>query len=331
MISFNKVQSVSDDLADDSTVNRIGFNEKPDYVKKIESFDVNNLTPENIDFMMGTIQGFFREQFPVKDEDIDDMANSVVILDKNDFKEKLAECGAPEEDLKYLTGFYDEEEDLIYITPSRQKSAPDFFATMFHECAHFVSIRNDAGFSGEDFRHHERSLADPEKRMMIAKGLHTICEGMTQLITIRSVVYTMGFDLTPGMDSYIAEREVMDTIIKPFGDDRSLDAYFNVPMEDLRLGIERVLEDDDTRSCIDHNVTNGTFADCLAKIGEMTEVVQEEIENWNKTGEANDVYRDLRYMVGNFIERAAKADGEELDEDFKAEFSNYFDTKEENV
>ena len=35
-----------------------------DYVKKIEKYNVGDITADDVEFMIGSIQGFFRETFP---------------------------------------------------------------------------------------------------------------------------------------------------------------------------------------------------------------------------------------------------------------------------
>ena len=52
-----------------------------DCVKEIESFDLNNLSSENIELMNCTIQNVFREYFPVDGELVDEIPDHMKIVD----------------------------------------------------------------------------------------------------------------------------------------------------------------------------------------------------------------------------------------------------------
>ena len=356
MINFDKGQPVSGEIAENIASEQANSDKKPDFVKKIEAFDIKHLTPENIQFMTEVIQNFYRKTFPIKKPDlIDEMPKKMVILNEEEFNEVL--YSDEDEDLdddfaKTTTGFHSMADDKIYICASRHNTAGELFATMFHEGLHFTSIGSEAGLSGNGFltpmkpRHAEgediwdnpmrieRTEEEKAEAALIKKGMTTLCEGTTQLITLTSVVSTMGFDETPGMTGYFAEWNIMNAIWGLYSGKEVFHVYFGMSMDDLRIRVEKALQGDESRIAIGPNVTNGEFVKCLAKLGEITDKVEEDVKNWRKTGKSKNILDDVRRATGYFYLQDAEANGVSVSKDFLDEYSVYFESfvrEEENV
>ena len=80
MNNVNKLPSTIETPAEE-------VDDRPDYVKKIESFDIDNITPENIQFMINTVQDYFLEHFPVKPELVSELPDRFCFMDEDEYVE----------------------------------------------------------------------------------------------------------------------------------------------------------------------------------------------------------------------------------------------------
>ena len=100
---LEKLDSDSTKLAANITGDTEDSIEKPDFVREIESFDLNNLPQENIELVNRTIQNVFREHFPVDDALIDEIPDHMTIVDSEEFMRLRKEAN---EDAEMDLGFY---------------------------------------------------------------------------------------------------------------------------------------------------------------------------------------------------------------------------------
>ena len=163
---------------------------KPELVRKIEAMDVRNLSREDIDFMVSAIQGRFREKFPIKSEVIDSLEGGLRLMSADEFLKKKQELDPePLTDTSNSSGFYNEEENAIFINIDSIKKPEHLFAVMLHESLHFTSKNNGGGFAGNWLaRDSENETYVHDVNM----GLFTLNEGTTQWIT-HSEMLEMGF------------------------------------------------------------------------------------------------------------------------------------------
>lgn len=284
--------------------------EKPEFVKKIEGFDVQKLTPENIDFMNSKIQEVFRENFPIDSELIDQIPDRMNLMSSEEFAHFYrAEKLDSDEDL----GFYSVKHNKILVNLEKHKTPGALFSTMFHESLHFASIQSGGGFHG-DFIFPDPG-EDAEAAEMMAnldRGVLTAVEGTTQLITQSYVLDYMGFTPQEQMMSYEPECQVMGTIWKPFSRDERLEAYFKTPMELLRIRVEDTFADD-----YDVDKPTGIFADCLMNIGIAAKNVDEALESWYRDRNpepVEGVLTSVKHAVGAFLVRELKEGKRKLDD-----------------
>lgn len=243
-------------------------NLKPDFVKKIESFDVHNLRPEDIEYMHQVIGEFFVNKYSVRPELAAEIPSHTRMLSNEEFRAKVLEKDSEaEDDLDDLTGFYNEKDDCIYINMDYYDSPVELFSTMTHEGLHFVSLRNDAGFGG--YFAAPESLQEKEEMVYYArKGLISVAEGTTQMLAW-DALEEMGF--TDNMASgYLPEVMVMRAVYGALPENMEKQLYFNTPMEDLRMTIEETFAPE-YRETIRTGGVSGVFCDCLANIGIVVE------------------------------------------------------------
>lgn len=261
--------------------------EKPDFVKKIESFDMKNLTKENIDFMTSAIQNRFLENFPVEPELVAKIPDHILVVDAKGYKSYFDERDtAPNVNIDGYVGFYDKKLDKMIINSDAHETPGTLFATLFHEGLHFVSMRQGAGF-GNNFTYPTEIDDDAELSDKIDTGVQALIEGTTQLITFSNVIYGMGFDKHESMFSYEPEWRVMEAFWAPFSKESRFNAYFKNSMEDIRIGMEKQFKSEGHE--VDSEFSNGIFAECLARIGSATNRAKEALENWVKGGDPEEV------------------------------------------
>lgn len=299
--------------------------DKPEATKKIESFDVNNLSEKEISFMTGVIQNYFLEHFPVKPELVAMIPEKIAVVDRNEFRRVLAEAEPDSEfGSQYALGFYNEDLDKMFINGTAHETMGALFATMFHESLHFVSIGAGAGLTG-DFRYPSETAEEDGLFEAANKGLETMYEGTTQLITLSSVVDELGFDEDEQMVGYVPEMRVMGEIWKPFSKDERYKAYFELPLEKLRRHIELTFGSEDDEVGDASEVSNGVFVNCLANLGVATEKVSEACGIWGDDGDLEEVLRDVQHAVGAYFVRRSEVTRKEIDEEWAKEFSEYLE------
>ncbi len=295
---------------------------KPDYVKKIESFDMQNLTPEDIEFMMGTIQDYFKKKFPVRSELVDGLSERIVVLDAEEYNKARSEMGDRTDiDLEEMGGFYDAETNTSYIDISKHETPGNLFVTMFHEGLHAVSIGAGAGLRGS-FSYPEWVDEHEDIRSQIDTGVRTLVEGTTQLITLSCVIDDMGFSDSQEMYSYGGECALMDTVWAPFPKEDRLRLYFETPVEDLRIHIEKTFEPEETRGKIGPEYSNAMYSRCLADLGVATMKLYEAVEDG---GDSAEVLADARHAVGLYLVRDRDNKKETFDADEMEELADYLE------
>ena len=297
---------------------------KPESVKKIESFDVNNLSPENKKFMINTIQDYFLETFPAKPELVKQLPERISILDGDEYNKILHETEEDlADDVNNMRGFYSPKHNRVFINQSAHKSPGSLFATVFHESLHFVSLGAGSGLSGK-FMCPPEIESQKETSEQIDNGLDTLKEGTTQLITLENVLNKMLFDADEDMFGYEPEGRIMEVAWGPFAEEEKLHAYFEMSMEDLRINIEKTFQTTETRNKINQNGTNGIFADCLAKLGTTTSEMRRALETWETGGDPEAVMQEVRRAVNYYVVRRARMREEQASK--KGELMNsYFD------
>ena len=291
--------------------NSESLRDKPEFVKTIENFDINNLTPENIDFMNDVIQETFQKHFPVNSELINQIPDRMKIVNNKDF---ICLREAANEDADADLGFYSQKYNQMLINIERHQTPGALFSTMFHESLHFVSIQSGAGMTG-DFCYPDPGEGGKVDEMMrdLDRGVLTAVEGTTQLITQAYILEQMGFTPQEQMMSYEPECLVMGAVWGPFSRDERLEAYFNTPLELLRVRVEDTFAED-----YDPDKPTGVFADCMMNIGIATRNIEEALDSWRKNGDAKpveDVLKNIRHAVGLFIFRELENGTRELGEE----------------
>ena len=336
MDNLNKIPSGIDDNEEPDNTGEDSFEEvreKSETVKTIESFDIENLTPENIEFMTNTVQDYFRENFPADPGMIDLIPEHILLVEDEEFKRIYYEEGEDDGvDINEKTGFYNSTFHRMLINISSCETPAKLFAVMFHESLHFVSIENGAGFDGVFWQPDEIG-EDKEKSAELNKGISTLKEGTTQFITIASVIDDMGFDDQDGIaDVYEPEWSIMENVWRPFGRRNMLHAYFETSIDDLRRQVEKMFEPDETREKFsDKNYCNGVFSYCLVDLGVATENLTEAMVNW-KEGEDNpmvETLKDVKLAVGHYIKRDCEVNNIEIDDGIAEELEDYLGQKKE--
>ena len=294
--------------------------EKPDFVNQIESFDINNLSPENIEFMNHAIQDVFREHFPVSSELVDKIPAHMKIVDNEEFMRLRQET---DEDADMDLGFYSLKLDQMLINVSKHHTPGALFSTMFHESLHFASIQSGAGLSG-GFCY--PGLGEDEADDLISEldeGVRAIVEGTTQNITHAYVVGYLGFDPQPQMFSYESEYQIANAIWEPFSREERMQAYFNTPLELLRIRVENAFKDD-----YDPDKPTGVFADCLVNVARATKQMDVALDTWRKNDNpepVEDVLKSVRHAVGLFIVRDIENGERTLSEEDKHSLHDYLE------
>jgi len=284
---------------------------KPDFVDKIEGFDIKNLSPENLEFMAHTIQDVFRENFPVSKELIDQIPERMMYVSTEDFV-RLREDEKKEE-IETELGFYNRKLEKMLINVPRHETPGTLFSTMFHECLHFVSIQSGAGLTG-DFLYPD--IGDKETAEMhndLDEGVRVMVEGTTQNITHAYVIDKFGFQPQPQMFSYEPEYQVTNAIWLPFSKEERMKAYFNTPIESLRVRVESAFSEKPV-----NDTPTGMFANILVDVARVTRDMKTALDSWmkdNNPDPVEDVLNDVRHAVGNFIVRELEIGRRELDDD----------------
>lgn len=272
--------------------------EKPNFVKKIESFDVGSLSPENIEFMNRAIQDVFRGNFPIDDKLIDKIPDHMRIVNNEEFIRFRQET---KEDADMDLGFYSLKLDQMLINASKHRTPGALFSTMFHEALHFTSIQSGAGLSG-GFCYPD--LGEDETDDLMSKlddGVRAMVEGTTQNITHAYVVDYLGFDPQPQMFSYEPEYQITNAIWEPFSKEERMQVYFNTPLELLRIRVESAFKED-----YDPDKPTGVFADCLVDVARAAKQMGIALDSWRKNDNpepVEDVLKNVRHAVGLFIVR----------------------------
>ncbi|MBR3176870.1 hypothetical protein IKF25_02760 [Candidatus Saccharibacteria bacterium] len=280
----------------------IGANGKSDYARNIELFDIKNLTPENIEYMMQVISEYFKATFPVKPELIDEIVGRTKIVDEETFKKALTESGRIVEDIDVKYGFYDKKSNIGYINQDKHRTSGELFVTIFHESLHAASIGAGAGFRG-DFTL-PFSYDDLEQRVAMERGLIALIEGTTHYITLKHVIGKMGFEGTENMFRYKAERNIMSRIWEAFPEESMYKAYFETPIEKLRHYF-------DTTVSLDDDETGGKFAEFLVDIGVATDRTKKLLESDHEDEETSaKIYDDIMRAVEYFLACQKKMAGQ---------------------
>lgn len=294
--------------------------EKPDFVKKIESFDINNLSPENIEFMNHAIQDVFRENFPVDSEIIDRIPDRMRIVENEEFI-RLLQDGDGDTDID--SGFYSSKLDQMVVNISMHHSPGALFSTMFHESLHFASINSGAGFNG-GFCY--PGVGENEADELIGEldeGVRVMMEGMTHNITRAYVMGYLKFDPQPEMFGYEPECLVTDAIWGAFSRDERMQAYFEAPMELLRVRVESAFEEN-----YDVDRPNGIFADCLVNVARTTKQMRNALKSWGENGDPEPIeaiLKDIRHAVGLFIVREVENGERAFDEEDEESLRDYLE------
>lgn len=334
--------NIIENETDDSEFRR----EKPEFVKEIESYDTKNLSKEQIDFMINTIQSYFYDHFPVDKEIIDKIPEKMNVLNEKEYDEVCREKATKEEYeiSKEATGFYSEEKDKIYINLAIFETPGKLFSTMFHESLHYASINSGGGFNiKKPIIMPLECMDTEEKERLISKSLTTANEGMTQLFTIRSVVEDMGFDFYDDMDSYLPERIVVNAVLKPFDAKTQKHLYFKTSAEEMRQLFETNLEFEKDQWKINAESSNGCFAELLNEMQNTKEEVEKalapfrmpkrtEEEDRKAREEISEALIPLKHIMGEFMFYQYKNGKREITEEDKEEFKDYlepFITEEE--
>ena len=294
--------------------------EKPDFVKKIESFDINNLSPENIEFMNHVIQDVFRDNFPVDGEIIDKIPDRMRIVENEEFV-RLLQDGEGDNDID--SGFYSPKLDQIVVNISMHHSPSALFSTMFHESLHFASINSGAGFYGGFCYPGVGENETDELIGELDEGVRVMREGMTHNITRAYVMDHLKFDSQPEMFGYEPECLVTDAIWGAFSRNERMQAYFEAPIELLRIRVESAFEEN-----YDVDRPNGVFADCLVNVARNTKQMSGALDSWAKNGDPEPIeaiLKDIRHAVGLFIVREVNNGERAFDEEDEESLRDYLE------
>ena len=296
-----KIQPSIVDVTEDTKQKKV----KPGSVNTIENFDIKNLTPENIEFMLHTVQDYFNSHFPVKEELVEQLPEKVRVVGTEEFLRMHHEVSGDEEiDVNFISGFYNDKVDKVFINKDGYNSPGALFATIFHECLHRVSIQEGAGFAGEFFIPADR-VSSADERMLLYMGLNTLKEGTTTLIALNSVIKDMGFDKQDQMFSYEPERFIVEELFWLFSQDDMFRAYFNTPNEEIRMHVEKNLEpNEELRNEISHGASNGIFTSYIQDIGTTTNYVGYAMEelDYQKLADGKKAIREMvaEYLAGYY-------------------------------
>ena len=296
------------------------LDDKPEFVKKIESFDVHDLKPENIEFMNSIIQNTFKDHFPVDPELVDQIPSRMNLVSAEEYT-RLSEDSGVDANL----GYYNKRKDQIFINAEKHQTPGALFSTMFHESLHYVGIQSGAGMTGDFCYPFPGEGAEVDEMIYyLDKGMLTVVEGTTQLITQAYVLDFMGFTEQEQMITYEPEVQIMGTILGALPVEECLEAYFNTPMELLRVRIEDAFADD-----YDPDNPTGLFADYVANIGEATEKIETALESWRENDDPEPVEAvlgDVRHAVGAYITREVENGTRVLSDEDKEKLRDYLES-----
>ena len=294
--------------------------EKPDFVKKIENFDLNNLPPENIEFMNHVIQDVFREHFPVNNELIDKIPDHMKIVDNEEFIRLLQE---ENEDADTDRGFYSLKFNKMFVNISKHHTIGALFSTMFHESLHFVSIQSGAGLRG-GFCYPSPTEGETDDLISeLDEGVRTMVEGTTQNITHAYLMDYLRFDPQPEMFSYEPEYQITNTIWGAFSREEKMQAYFNTPLELLRVRVESAFDEN-----YDVDKPSGIFADCLVNVARATKQMKVALNSWRENDNPEpieDILKNVRHAVGLFIIREVEDKRRSLNETDEEDLRDYLE------
>ena len=271
----------------------VNIDEKTETVKELESYDIKNLTPDNMERINGIIQDYLLENYPVNPELVAQIPEHLELLGADEFKEAyMKDPNNDERNVKYCPGFYAPDLDKILINIAGIDETNMFMSTMFHESLHFVSLKNGAGFGGNDFL-----LPDGmEDDDMGPIGQHTLIEGTTQIFA-RMATFDLGFEDSESMRGYPAEIQVMGNIFDLLPEGMLEKLYFDMPMDDIRIHIESAFESEESQAKISYDTTNGVFGMILHDVGFVTLKMQEALDSWDETPSVGEVVDDIERLV----------------------------------
>lgn len=267
--------TVPETSADDAPSRDIDPTEKPDSTKKIESFDINNLTAENIEYMNHVIQDIFRENLPVRAELIDGIPDRMNIVGNDEFLRTLKE---EKEDADMDLGYYSLKQNKMFVNLSKHHTTGGLFLTMFHESLHFTSIQSGAGLTGDFCLPDIEGQEDADELYKeLDDGVQTMVEGITQNFAQAYVIGEMKFDTSPEMFGYEPECLITRTILEPFSAEEKQRIYFDTPLELMRVHIEDAFAED-----YDVDEPTGVFADCFVEVSRTKKQLEEALDSWRK-------------------------------------------------
>lgn len=299
--------------------------EKSDFVKKIESFDVKNLSPENIDFVNNVIQDYFLENFPVDPELVKQIPEHVSVLTEEEYKKMQKNLDKAEINLDEHPGFFDRKRNRVFINSDWHANMGSLVSDMFHESLHYVSINAGAGFASP-FSYSPEIEERQDLKDKINRGVNTLIEGTTEYIA-HSEVRRMGFDV--GSYGYFPEVILVNAIYTPFSIDEMKQLYFQTSMEDLRIKIEKTFGSDETRNDIGPERSNGIFVECLANIGIAVDNLAIALGSWEGDDDSEEILRDVKHAVGFYILKDLEVSDQELDAKMQNALREYIDLSNE--
>ncbi len=237
--------------------------------ERLSQINVHELKPEDIEFMNSTIQNFMRENCPVPGEIIDELPNHVKILGPEDFKEVYEKQGETRPfDLDDTTGFFNTEDDTMYINANIHRSPEHLFGTMMHESNHYAAINNGAGFQG-GFAFPTAAAEDPENVELGRSGLTCAREGATEL-PARNTLEIMGVS-TDDLCGYEADVHICDRMFGNLPSEDLIDRYYACPLEQFRQEVEACIIEDDAQRMdfIEHRESDstGAFINAIMTLG----------------------------------------------------------------
>lgn len=295
MNNHNKVTQISESEVPEFD----SGSEKPEIAKKIEAFDIKNLTPENIEFMSRTIQDYFRENYPVQPELVDQLPERLTILGASEFVEKQIELSGRRD--RSVRGFYDSSVNKMFLNKDAFEDSEDLFHAMVHESLHFTSIGAGAGINS-GFIAPRRFWESDDLLSQLKGGLTVVREGTTELITMNALG-NMGFQIS-NYQPYQSERLIMDAIWSYFSPRYVKHVYFEVPVENLRVHIEKLFASDEERSENSVDGSNGIFADYLCRFQALIDGTNETLEGWQEDESRKMGVLDETYdIVWEYIKR----------------------------
>lgn len=259
------------------------LDDRSEFIKRLEAIDPKNLSPKDEKFLYDSVQDYFIKNFPVDQELVDRIPQEVSILDQKAYleefyKDEQRNRAEQDEALECPAyGFYDEIDDHCYVNADSARNAAHLFSTIFHECLHFISINQGAGFNITPYMQPDEinqlnNISEEEKQRYTDEASVVLVEGATKIIEQTSLD-DMGLDISED-DGYIPEIQIMtilsEAITKSY--EQFLDAYFRKSTEDIRKIIELNLLPKDERANYEYgNIPTGEFAACLINIGAASE------------------------------------------------------------